>query len=104
MRLDETLEQLEDVLMTADIGATTTDEIITDLRSIAVEDKIDPDDIKSVLRGRLVSVLEGGGAVDGAEDENPRAIKFASPEEGIPTVLMVIGANGMYSSFNTANS
>jgi fused signal recognition particle receptor len=123
MKLEDTLEQLEEVLMMADIGGTTTDEIISDLRSIAKEDSLDPDDIKSVLRGRLVSTLEGRGgqgafgsleeeaasaAASAADAEaaeaagvaaaayNPRAIRFAGPEEDPQlTVLMVIGANGM---------
>eukprot|EP00617_Octactis_speculum_P019238 CAMPEP_0185771348 /NCGR_PEP_ID=MMETSP1174-20130828/64243_1 /TAXON_ID=35687 /ORGANISM="Dictyocha speculum, Strain CCMP1381" /LENGTH=486 /DNA_ID=CAMNT_0028457201 /DNA_START=209 /DNA_END=1669 /DNA_ORIENTATION=- len=115
MRLEETLEKLEELLMMADIGGTTTDEIMTDLRRTAKDDRLDPEDIKSVLRGRLVATLDGRGggdlasvveaSVDVANKENvdtgkntSRAIAFASPEEranGMPTVLFVIGANGM---------
>ena len=44
--------------MMADIGGTTTEEIIADLRVVAKADKLnEPDDVKSVLRGRLIQVL-----------------------------------------------
>ena len=104
MKLEETLEQLEEVLMMADIGGTTTDEIIEDLRNIAKEDRLEPEDIKSVLRGRLIQTLEGRGGDTalsasqcGEEGTNPRAIRFATAQDENPklTVLMVIGANGM---------
>ena len=104
MKLEETLEQLEEVLMMADIGGTTTDEIIEDLRNIAKEDRLEPEDIKSVLRGRLIQTLEGRGgdaalstSQRGEGDINPRAIRFATAQDKNPklTVLMVIGANGM---------
>jgi signal recognition particle GTPase len=53
--------QLEEVLMMADIGAATTGEIIDDLRAVAKEDQLDPDDVKSVLRGRLIDALSVKG-------------------------------------------
>ena len=40
----------------ADIGAATTDEVMEDLRRVAKADKLDPDDVKAVLRARLVQV------------------------------------------------
>lgn len=67
--------QLEEVLMMADIGAATTGEIIDDLRAVAKEDQLDPEDVKSVLRGRLIDALsvQGRGMnlarQEGAEDQ-----------------------------------
>lgn len=56
--LTKTLDKLEEVLMMADIGATTTEEIIDDLRAVAkAEQLIEPEDVKSVLRLRLVEAL-----------------------------------------------
>lgn len=72
------LTQLEEALMMADIGAATTGEILDDVRAIAKEDQLDPDDVKSVLRGRLIDALsvQGRGmnlaqqkAAEGEEDE-----------------------------------
>ena len=43
--------------MMADIGSATTREILNDIRSIARKDKVEPEDIKSVLRARMVASL-----------------------------------------------
>ena len=43
--------------MMADIGAATTGEIIDDLRVVAKAEKLEPDDVQSVLRLRLVEAL-----------------------------------------------
>ncbi|CAM9273205.1 unnamed protein product [Chrysoparadoxa australica] len=88
--LDETLEKLEEVLMSADIGATTTLRIIDDLREIASGSgqSLGPADIKAVLRGTLVDVL----SLSGTEDAS--SITFAPPEQKL-SVLFVMGANGM---------
>lgn len=90
--------QLEEVLMMADIGATTTGEIIDDLRAVAkAEQLIEPDDVKSVLRLRLIEALS-------AQDRSVKlqrdaATTSAQPKtaegKSYPQVLFVIGANGM---------
>ena len=49
--------QLEEVLMMADIGAATTEQILDDLRAVAKAEKLEPDDVKSVLRLRLIEAL-----------------------------------------------
>lgn len=69
---------LPKVLLMADIGTRTTEDILSDVRRVAREDKLEPDDVKSVLRGRLVNVLEAAGVEEGVQEEghNPRAIKF----------------------------
>jgi signal recognition particle GTPase len=56
--LDDTLNRLEEVLLTSDIGATTTLQIIADLREISVgsENRLEPEDVNCVLRGTLVQV------------------------------------------------
>ena len=60
LAVQDTLSGLEDVLIAADIGAATVDEIVADLRAVTLEEKLDADDIKSVLRARLIQVLLGG--------------------------------------------
>jgi len=88
MKVEETLERLEEILMSSDIGIKTTSEIIADLRGTAVKDRLDPEVIKTILRGKLIEVLEGG-----REKLDLKINK--SPVEGSPTVIMMIGANGM---------
>jgi len=88
LKVEETLEQLEEILMMSDIGVTTTTEILDDVRQTAVEDKLDSEVIKTILRGKLIEVLEGK---DGKEGRQLRQ----SSKEGSPTVIMMIGANGM---------
>eukprot|EP00904_Undaria_pinnatifida_P008539 jgi/Undpi1/4815/HiC_scaffold_19.g08168.m1 len=108
--LEETLEKLEEALLQADLGATTSYQIIEDLRQTAkAEDRrLEPDDIKAVLRATLIQVLNGGmppsiaipsdGETDGTVKTlvpDTSAITFADPEIGGPSVLFFMGANGM---------
>jgi fused signal recognition particle receptor len=82
--LDETLEKLEDALLSADIGATTTDQILEDVKAVAQESgEYEEQDVTAILRGRMAAALDTGG---------PAAL--TSAEQG-PTVILVLGANGM---------
>ena len=85
--LDARLANIEDVLLQADIGASTTATILGDLKSYAQTNKLQVDDILPVLRARLVEALTPPGI--------ERGIRFSSPEKKEPTVIFVIGANGM---------
>lgn len=88
-------EQLEDVLLQADLGLKTTQEVIDEIRSLR-EDSTEifsRDDLRSVLRGKLIETL----TIDeesNAERKFTRGIQFAQ-KEGDLTVLFVMGANGM---------
>lgn len=55
--IESRLEKLEEVLLQADIGATTTITIIDDLRSYAKTEGLKEDDILPVLRARLIEAL-----------------------------------------------
>lgn len=81
-RIDEDLmEELEEILVCADLGAVTTDDILTKLREEIKENKIkDSEDVKIALK-RIMREMLGEG-----ED-----INFG---EGI-TVILVIGVNGV---------
>eukprot|EP00752_Nemacystus_decipiens_P005792 g5240.t1 len=98
--LEETLDKLEEALLQADLGATTSFQIIEDLRKTAkAEDRrLEPDDIKSVLRATLIQVLNGGTMPSkdaGGGAGSTAAITFADPAVGGPSVLFFMGANGM---------
>jgi fused signal recognition particle receptor len=75
------MEELEEILVCADLGAVTTDDILTKLREEIKENKIkDSEDVKIALK-RIMREMLGEG-----ED-----INFG---EGI-TVILVIGVNGV---------
>lgn len=81
------LEDLEDVLLQADLGVTTAEEVMEEVRSLRDEESdtfFSQADLKSVLRDRLLEAL--GGA--------DRSITF-SEDPDVPTVLLLMGANGM---------
>ena len=78
---DEFFEELEEILVTADVGVNTTMEIVDELRSQVKEKKIgDPDKIRNMLKEKIVTILE-------TEDED-----FMS---SFPAVLLIVGVNGV---------
>ena len=81
-RIDEDLmEELEEILVCADVGAVTADEILTQLRLEIKENKIkDSDDVKRSLKNIMREMLGEGGD-----------IAFG---DGM-TVILVIGVNGV---------
>ena len=77
---DEFFEELEYVLVSSDIGATASEEIVEKLRAIASKQKLrNQDDVKVALRNIMVEILQ----------QNPQ------PEINYPLVLMVVGVNGV---------
>jgi len=110
----DVLEELEDVLLRADIGTKTSVEIVNEIRELredSVQLMLSKDDLRSVMRGRLIEALEGQ-QIDGKDSNNDddtkdadndvderklkrRAIQFAEPGSKFPTVLFIMGANGM---------
>ncbi len=97
------MDQLEDTLLQADLGMATTDDVLKEARFLREEstDIFSRDDIKAILRGKLLEAL---GATkpsfekDAGEDEakNPFALQFAPPDSKLKlTVHFIMGANGM---------
>ncbi len=78
---DETLDELEAVLLTADIGLATTQEIIANLRTRALREKATGAELKVMLREELLTILN---SVD-----QPSHHPAAAPE-----VIMMVGVNG----------
>lgn len=85
--LDARLNNLEEVLLQADIGSATTSAILGDLRAYAQTNRLQVDDILPVLRSRLIEALTPTGAQKG--------ISYSNSSSAEPTVMFVIGANGM---------
>lgn len=82
VKIDEDfLEELEEILICADIGAATTEEILDSLRESIRDNRIkSPDDIKAALKEILADLIG---------DYEP--IKL----EGNPAVILVVGVNGV---------
>ena len=82
-KIDEELfEELEEVLITADMGVSTTMDLIDTLRERVKKERCkDPKEIKRLLIEEITNILEEGADL---QQEFPS-----------PTVLLVIGVNGV---------
>ena len=82
-RVDEDLmDELEELLITSDIGVETSMEILDTLRDKIKTDNIkDPEEVRSVLFGILRDMIGDGGQIE--------------VEDGKMTVILVIGVNGV---------
>lgn len=104
------IEELEDILLQADLGTKTSMDVMEEVRSLR-EDSTEiftRDDLRSILRGKLIEALQvqkkkrdkdGQDTIDlqqqpSSSSSNARAIRF-SQQTNIPTVLFIMGANGM---------
>jgi len=79
------LDELEEILITADLGVNTTLDLLDEIRSqVSRQELKDPQTLKLALKERLLAFFEG-------YDE---AAEMKMPEEG-PFVIMVVGVNGV---------
>ncbi|HZN18364.1 MAG TPA: signal recognition particle-docking protein FtsY [Micromonosporaceae bacterium] len=82
---DDAWEEVEDSLITADVGVDATREIVQRLRErTRVLGTRTPDELRALLTEELVGALE---------PELDRSLK-ATPTDGKPAVLLVVGVNG----------
>jgi len=97
------LEDLEMVLLQNDLGLSTVDEILEEVKSFRYEGAkfLSKKDLLATIRGNLLEVLNVSSN-SGAESyvtELTRQIRFADPGATNPkqrlTVLFIMGANGM---------
>lgn len=85
---DEVLDQLEEALITADVGVDTTLAIIEEVQKKAQQDKyLSTSELNAILQTSISSML-----VD-APDNNYRS--FQIPADKTPYVLLVVGVNGV---------
>lgn len=85
---DEVLDELEDVLITSDVGVETTLKIIKRIEERVARDKyVTTSELTSILRSEIAELLTENGVVDGDA--------FAVPEDAKPYVIMVVGVNGV---------
>lgn len=85
---DEVLDNLEEILITSDVGVETTLKIIERIEKRVARDKyLGTGELNKLLREEIVSLLEENNSSDVTE--------FDLPEEGNPYVIMVVGVNGV---------
>ncbi len=85
---DEVLDNLEEVLITSDVGVDTTLRIIERIESRVSKDKfLNTSELNTILKEEIVLLLEenNSGLVTGFEDPLPVT----------PYVIMVVGVNGV---------
>ncbi|MFF7638170.1 signal recognition particle-docking protein FtsY [Kitasatospora sp. NPDC008050] len=87
-RLDEdTWEEIEDTLLTADVGVAPTQELVERLRTrVKVLGTRTPAELRALLHEELVALI-------GTEAD--RSLKTAKHEDGRPAVVLVVGVNGV---------
>jgi fused signal recognition particle receptor len=80
----ELVEEIEDLLLTADVGITATTQIVTDLsQRLARKQLADPEAVFSALRENMLVILE------------PVSQPLTIPNDGPrPFVILVVGVNG----------
>lgn len=92
---EEVLDNLEEVLITSDVGVETTLNIIERIESrVAREKYMGTDELNVILKEEITSLLaeQGNGpGANGAAGE----FSFADPLPAKPYVIMVVGVNGV---------
>jgi fused signal recognition particle receptor len=86
---DEVLDELEEVLITSDVGVQTTLKIIERIEERVAKDKyMNTEELNSILRDEIAALLE--------ENNTSDQVDFSVPEVADnPYVIMVVGVNGV---------
>lgn len=85
---DDVLDNLEDVLVSSDVGVATTLKIIERIEARVAKDKyLGTDELNQLLREEIASLL--------SETNIGNATEFQIPEGNKPYVIMVVGVNGV---------
>ncbi len=85
---DDVLDNLEEVLVTSDVGVDTTLKIIERIEARVAKDKyLGTDELNQILREEIAALL--------SEINSGEATEFAIPRDQKPYVIMVVGVNGV---------
>ena len=85
---DEVLDNLEEVLVTSDVGVETTLKVIDRIEERVARDKyLGTEELNQILREEIAGLLS---ETNSGEDE-----QFIIPEGKKPYVMMVVGVNGV---------
>ena len=85
---DEVLDNLEEVLITSDVGVETTLKVIEKIEERVTRDKyLGVDELNKILREEIASLL--------AENNTEDLDEFSVPDDIRPYVILVVGVNGV---------
>ncbi|NDV47668.1 signal recognition particle-docking protein FtsY [Paludibacter sp. 221] len=85
---DDVLDNLEEVLVTSDVGVETTLRIIERIEERVAKDKyLNTSELNSILKEEIASLL--------AENNTDAPLDFDAPLPKKPYVIMVVGVNGV---------
>ncbi|MFE2110707.1 signal recognition particle-docking protein FtsY [Kitasatospora sp. NPDC059463] len=83
---EDTWEEIEETLLTADVGVAPTQELVERLRTrVKVLGTRTPDELRGLLREELVELIG---------KDSDRTVRSTKHEEG-PAVVLVVGVNGV---------
>ncbi len=84
----EVLDNLEEILVTSDVGVETTLKIIKRIENRVSNDKyVSTDELNKILRDEIAGLL--------SENNTSDPLEFTVPEGVKPYVIMVVGVNGV---------
>jgi fused signal recognition particle receptor len=84
---EEVLDNLEEVLVSSDVGVATTISIIERIEARVARDKyLNTNELNAILKEEIVALLE--------KNQTDQLIDFSSELKNIPYVIMVVGVNG----------
>lgn len=85
---DDVLDQLEEILITSDVGVETTLKIISRIEKRVSDDKfLNQSELNAILRDEIASLL--------TETNLDEVAEFSVPTDKKPYVIMVVGVNGV---------
>lgn len=85
---DEVLDNLEEILITSDVGVDTTLKIIKRVQDRVARDKyLGTNELNQILREEIMALLQENNSGDGSD--------FQIPDDKKPYVIMVVGVNGV---------
>ena len=85
---DDVLDNLEEVLVSSDVGVNTTLKVIDRIEERVARDKyVSTDELNTILREEIAGLL--------SETNVGNETEFAVPENTKPYVMMVVGVNGV---------
>jgi fused signal recognition particle receptor len=85
---DEVLDQLEEAMISADVGVDTTLTIIEKIQARVAKDKyLGTDELNGILQEEIRNIL--------VDDEKDTIKRFDLPEGKKPFVVLVVGVNGV---------
>ena len=85
---DDVLDDLEEVLITSDVGVDTTLKVIRRIEERVAKDKyVNASELTSILRSEIATLLTENNTNDDTD--------FSVPADKKPYVIMVVGVNGV---------